>query len=93
MIDIANPEDGLLEYEEEMTAYLREREQMFVVSASFLDQGSVTAEHRAVLVDWLLQVRVALVVCRIKWASPKDLVAPSLIGRNIRAQLVHLKLS
>ena len=58
MIDIADPEDGLLEYEAEMTAYLREREEMFVVSPSFLEQGSVTTEHRAVLVDWLLQVDV-----------------------------------
>ena len=61
MIDIDDREDGLLEYEEDMTAYLRGREEMFVVSPSFLDQGSVTAEHRAVLVDWLLQVKVVLV--------------------------------
>ena len=78
MIDIADPEDGLLEYEEEMTAYLREREEMFVVSPSFLDQGSVGAEHRAVLVDWLLQVKVVL-VRRINWASLRDPIAPSLI--------------
>ena len=82
MIDIADPEDGLLEYEEEMTAYLREREEMFVVSPSFLDQGSVGAEHRAVLVDWLLQVKVVLLVSRIKWASQRDTVAPSRIALN-----------
>ena len=56
VIDIDDTEDGMLEYEAEMAAYLREREEMFVVSASFLEQGSVPAEHRAVLVDWLLQV-------------------------------------
>ena len=56
VIDIDDTEDGMCEYEAEMAAYLREREEMFVVSASFLEQGSVTAEHRAVLVDWLLQV-------------------------------------
>ena len=61
VVDIDDTEDGLLEYEAEMTAYLREREEMFVVSASFLEQGSVTAEHRAVLVDWLLKVTCVVI--------------------------------
>ena len=62
VIDIDDTEDGLLEYEPEMTAYLRKREEMFVVSASFLEQGSVTAEHRAVLVDWLIQVYIVVLL-------------------------------
>jgi len=45
------------EYGSEMFAYMREREEEFVVEEDYLDQSSVTPEMRGVLVDWLLQVQ------------------------------------
>ena len=60
VIDIDdNEEDGMGEYGSEMFAYMREREEEFVVEEDYLDQSSVTPEMRGVLVDWLLQVFVS----------------------------------
>ena len=57
MIDIDDSEeDGMGDYGSEMFAYMREREEEFVVEDDYLDQSSVTPEIRGVLVDWLLQV-------------------------------------
>ena len=57
MIDIDDSEeDGMGDYGSEMFAYMREREEEFVVEDDYLDQSSVTPEMRGVLVDWLLQV-------------------------------------
>lgn len=47
VIDMAEPEDGLLEYEEEMTAYLRGADALWCPPASWSRQR--TAEHRACL--------------------------------------------
>ena len=38
---------------------MKEREEEFVVEEGYLDQSSVSSDMRAVLVDWLLQVRSA----------------------------------
>ena len=57
VIDIDdNDEDGMGEYGSEMFAYMRVREEEFVVEEDYLDQSSVSPEMRGVLVDWLLQV-------------------------------------
>ena len=63
MIDIDdNDEDGMGEYGSEMFAYMRVREEEFVVEEDYLDQSSVSPEMRGVLVDWLLQVTTSLFV-------------------------------
>jgi len=54
VIDIDDNEE---DYGSEMFAYLREREEMFVVEEDYLDQSSVSPDMRGVLVDWLLQVQ------------------------------------
>ena len=59
MVDIDDNEEG---YGSEMFAYMREREELFVVEEDYLDQSSVSPEMRSVLVDWLLQVGEAIVV-------------------------------
>ena len=60
VIDIDNDEeDGMGEYGSEMFCYMKEREEEFVVEEGYLDQSSVSSDMRAVLVDWLLQVRSA----------------------------------
>ena len=53
VIDIDDNEE---DYGSEMFAYLREREELFVVEEDYLDQSSVSPDMRGVLVDWLLQV-------------------------------------
>ena len=45
------------EYGFDMFFYLREREEHLVVEEDYLIQSSVSPEMRAVLVDWLLQVK------------------------------------
>ena len=63
MIDIDdNDEDGMGEYGSEMFAYMRVREEEFVVEEDYLDQSSVSPEMRGVLVDWLLQVTTSLLL-------------------------------
>ena len=62
MIDIDDNEEDY-DYGSDMFAYLREREEMFVVEEDYLDQSSVSPEMRGVLVDWLLQVGEAIVTC------------------------------
>ena len=57
VVDIDLEDDSMLEYGPEMAAYLAERERMFVLEPGYLDQGSITPDMRAVLVDWLLQVQ------------------------------------
>ena len=59
MVDIDDNEE---DYGSDIFAYLREREEMFVVEEDYLDQSSVSPEMRGVLVDWLLQVGEAFVV-------------------------------
>jgi len=54
VVDIDENEE---DYGSDMFAYLREREEMFVVEEDYLDQSSVSPEMRGVLVDWLLQVQ------------------------------------
>ena len=57
VVDIDNEEeDGMADYGSDMFAYMKEREEVFVVEEDYLDQSSVSPEMRAVLVDWLLQV-------------------------------------
>ena len=60
VVDIDENEE---DYGSDMFAYLREREEMFVVEEDYLDQSSVSPEMRGVLVDWLLQVGEAIVTC------------------------------
>ena len=62
LVDIDDNEEDY-DYGSDMFAYLREREEMFVVEEDYLDQSSVSPEMRGVLVDWLLQVGEAIVTC------------------------------
>ena len=55
-----------------MFAYLREREELFVVEEDYLDQSSVSPEMRSVLVDWLLQVGEAIVVFDLLRSFPSQ---------------------
>ena len=55
-----------------MFAYLREREELFVVEEDYLDQSSVSPEMRSVLVDWLLQVGEAIVVFDLLISFPSQ---------------------
>ena len=69
MIDIDDNED---DYGSDMFAYLREREELFVVEEDYLDQSSVSPEMRSVLVDWLLQVGEAIVVFDLLISFPSQ---------------------
>jgi len=57
VVDIDLEEDGMVEYGVDINAYLRSRELKFLVEPSYLEQNSVSADMRAVLVDWILQVQ------------------------------------
>ena len=50
------------EYGFDMFFYLREREEHLVVDEDYLVQSTVSPEMRAVLVDWLLQVKIFLLI-------------------------------
>ena len=69
VIDIDDNED---DYGSDMFAYLREREELFVVEEDYLDQNSVSPEMRSVLVDWLLQVGEAIVVFDLLRSFPSQ---------------------
>ena len=69
VVDIDDNEEG---YGSEMFAYLREREELFVVEEDYLDQSSVSPEMRSVLVDWLLQVGEAIVVFDLLRSFPSQ---------------------
>jgi len=56
VIDISLSEEHP-EYGAEMFVYLKERETRFVLNVDYLEEGSITSNMRAVLVDWLLQVQ------------------------------------
>merc|ERR1719309_1923864 len=47
----------MVEYCVDINAHLRARELEFLVDPSYLEQNSVNADMRAVLVDWLVQVQ------------------------------------
>ena len=82
VIDIDDSEeDGMGDYGSEMFAYMREREEEFVVEDDYLDQSSVTPEMRGVLVDWLLQVSLpsSSINCLCLVSSPN----PSLLRCSI----------
>merc|ERR1719186_906830 len=49
-------DDGMFEYSAEIVGYLKEREEIFVLSNNFLEKNLVTDSMRSILVDWLIQV-------------------------------------
>ena len=53
------------EYGFDVFFYLREMEQHLVVDEDYLAQSSVSPEMRAVLVDWLLQVKHSCLYCNV----------------------------
>jgi len=57
-------EDGLYEYSREVVVYLMEMEIATTVPNDFLDDGSVTANMRSILVDWIIQVQHHLKLCQ-----------------------------
>ena len=69
VVDIDDNEE---DYGSDMFAYLREREELFVVEEDYLDQSSVSPEMRSVLVDWLLQVGEAIVVFDLLISFPSQ---------------------
>eukprot|EP00092_Neocalanus_flemingeri_P037096 GFUD01040382.1.p1 GENE.GFUD01040382.1~~GFUD01040382.1.p1 ORF type:complete len:466 (+),score=113.22 GFUD01040382.1:95-1492(+) len=57
-------EDGLYEYSREVVVYLMEMEIAATIPTDFLDDGSVSANMRSILVDWLIQVQHHLKMCQ-----------------------------
>jgi len=57
-------EDGLYEYSREVVVYLMEMENTTTVPHDFLEDGSVTANMRSILVDWIIQVQHHLKLCQ-----------------------------
>merc|ERR1712142_654333 len=57
--DVINIEvdDGLFEYSREVVLYLMHLETTDPIPPSFLKEGSITANMRSILVDWLIQVQ------------------------------------
>ena len=56
--------DGLYEYSREVVVYLMEMEIATTVPNDFLDDSSVTANMRSILVDWIIQVQHHLKLCQ-----------------------------
>ena len=66
MVGIDDECEGWIgEYGFDMFFYLREMEQHLVVDEDYLAQSSVSPEMRAVLVDWLLQVKHFCLYCNV----------------------------
>jgi len=57
-------DDGLYEYSREVVVYLKVLEAVDPIPDGFLDEGSVTANMRSILVDWIIQVQHHLKLCQ-----------------------------
>merc|ERR1719187_1349387 len=64
--DVVNIEvdDGMYEYSKEVVKYLMLLESMNPIPPEFLEDGSITANMRSILVDWLIQVQHHLKLCQ-----------------------------
>jgi hypothetical protein len=50
-------QEGLYEYSSELCIYLRQLEERFVLHKDFLEGGSINQGMRAMVVNWIIEVR------------------------------------
>jgi len=64
--DVVNIEvdDGMYEYSKEVVKYLMMLESMNPIPPEFLEDGSITANMRSILVDWIIQVQHHMKLCQ-----------------------------
>jgi hypothetical protein len=58
-------QEGLYEYSSELCIYLRQLEERFVLHKDFLEGGSINQGMRAMVVNWIIEVRQFPSVFRI----------------------------
>jgi len=83
-------DDGLYEYSSDIVLYLMHLETTEPIPPSFLDEGSITANMRSILVDWLIQVQHHLKLCQETLYLAVGILDMVLHRRDVHAEKLQL---
>jgi len=90
--DVLNIEvdDGLYEYSRDIVFYLMHLETTDPIPPNFLEEGSITANMRSILVDWLIQVQHHLKLCQETLYLAVGILDMVLHRRDVHADKLQL---
>merc|ERR1719481_735909 len=83
-------DDGLYEYSRDIVLYLMHLETTNPIPPSFLEERSITANMRSLLVDWLIQVQHHLKLCQETLYLAVGIVDMVLHRRDVHADKLQL---
>jgi len=90
--DVLNIEvdDGLYEYSRDIVLYLMHLETTDPIPPNFLEEGSITANMRSILVDWLIQVQHHFKLCQETLYLAVGILDMVLHRRDVHAEKLQL---
>merc|ERR1712025_224495 len=83
-------DDGLYEYSRYIVLYLMHLETTDPIPPNFLEEGSITANMRSILVDWLIQVQHHLKLCQETLYLAVGILDMVLHRRDVHAEKLQL---